>query len=371
MKLKIVSILVLFTFMHSTSWGKVNWPDKEWKKSTLSDVKIDKNKFEKFKEYVFDNNAKFETDGIVLIKNGSLVFEHYAHGYNANMKHLLWSATKSVSNALVGIAVKQGRIGLTSNASDYYKNLQSGKGKGITVKHLLNMSSGLNWTETYESNPFISDVIEMLYVDGHKDMALYTSKIKAKFKPDTNFRYSSGETNLLLGILKKSLGTERFEKYPWVELFDPIGISSAVWERDEAKTFVGSSYLYLTPQDMARFGLLYLREGKWKDQQILNPSWIKFSKTLAPTFSKTDLDEDDQNQTHGAHFWLNLPVKSKNLKRPFPDAPEDLYYASGHHGQMITIIPSLDLILVRTAFDKDEDIDKNKMFKLLIESVEK
>jgi len=91
---------------------------------------------------------------------------------------------------------------------------------------------------------------------------------------------------------------------------------------------------------------------------------------LAPSFSKTDLNEEENNQGYGAHWWLNVEHPKKGLKRPYPDAPNDLFMALGHHGQSISIIPSLDLVIVRTGEDKDKAIDRNKMYKLLIESIE-
>ena len=324
-------------------------------------------KFDSLLDYTFSTSAKHKTDGLVVISKGKLVLEKYENGYQRDSLHLLWSVSKSVTSLLTGVLVKEGRLSLDEKISTFYPELGE-----VTIKNLLQMSSGISWNEGYEGNPLNSNVIQMLYTSGHKDMAHYTSKVKINSLPDEVFKYSSGETNLLMGYIKKKVNDDKsYSSLPWVKIFSPLGIEEAVWERDASGTFVGSSYLYLRPRDLALIGQLYLQNGRFKGEQLITPQWVEFSRTMAPSFGKTILEGTSNNESYGAMWWLNLPSAQKNTPRPYPNAPEDLYMALGHHGQMLAIIPSLDLIVVRTAEDKSVGIDKDKFFKLLISSLEK
>jgi CubicO group peptidase (beta-lactamase class C family) len=364
---QLISISLILLFSGNLSEANI-WPSEKWNKLSFNNTKLDAKKFDVFRKYLFNSENDHITDGIVIIKNGNLLYEQYENGYSEKTSHLFWSAAKSFTNALVGIAIKKELLTLETKSNQFYQNH---KDKDISVKNLLQMSSGIDWNEGYEGNPLRSTVVKMLYTDGFLDMAKYVSSIETHSKADQVFRYSSGDTNLLMGILRQALGNSKYELFPWNELFIPLGITSAVWERDHQKTFVGSSYLYMTPKDAARFGLLFLRKGIWKKKRILDSSWIDFSTRLAPSFSKTKRGDKFNNFGYGAHWWLNLPIPNKGLKRPYPDAPSDLFLALGHHGQSISIIPSLDMIIVRTAEDKEKPIDRNKMYKLLLESFEK
>ncbi|WP_164848350.1 serine hydrolase [Halobacteriovorax sp. HLS] len=318
-------------------------------------------------EYAFDTKAGYKTDGLVVIHKGHIVVENYANGYNRESLHLLWSISKSVTSLLTGILIKEGRVSLDDKISEYYPGLGE-----VSVKNLLQMSSGIAWNEGYENNPLDSNVIQMLYTSGHKDMASYTSKVKIGSPPNTTFKYSSGETNLLMGFIKNRIAhSDNYANLPWEKIFTPLGISEAVWERDLSGTFVGSSYLYLRPLDLAKIGQLYLQNGSFNDNEIISSKWVNFSRSMAPAFEQTYLEGTANGESYGAMWWLNLPSLSKKTTRPYPSAPKDLYMALGHHGQMLAIIPSLDLIVVRTAEDKSQALDKDYLFKLLINSLEK
>ena len=129
---------------------------------------------------------------------------------------------------------------------------------------------------------------------------------------------------------------------------------SAVFEIDASGTFIGSSYLYATMRDYARFGLLYLNDGKWLGEQILPEGWVKF----------TTIDANGSDGKYGAFFWLN------HSKNKYPDVPTDMFSCQGHDGQYIYIIPSKDLVVVRTGFSKNGDFDSNLFLKEIVAAVE-
>ena len=295
---------------------QANWPDGRWEKQDPEKAGFDYLKLYEMQKYVFAKDQGFETDGLVIIRNGRLVFERYENGYAFDKPHRIWSISKSVSNAVVGAAIKSGHIRLKDLIASQYPEMAKHEWKRkISVKNLLHMSSGLKWVEGYENRIANSDVLKILYGDEYKDMADYVSRLPAKCQPDECFNYSSGETNLLMGYLKKVLG-ENYNLFPWTHLFYKIGITSATWEQDGSGTFVGSSFVLMTPRDLAKFGLLYLRGGKTNTEQVIPRKFIDWSLQLAPAFNRTELPADRNKNGFGAHWWLNSEIPRKNLGKP-------------------------------------------------------
>ena len=152
----------------------------------------------------------------------------------------------------------------------------------ITYRELLQMRSGIDFDEAYEFAPLFSSVLAMLYTRGRADMAAFAAAQPMAAEAGTVWRYKSGDSLILAAALRDLVGADRYPDYPWTALFDRIGVTSAVWERDAAGTFVGSSYLYLTPRDLARIGLLYLRDGCWAGTRILPEGWVAFAGHAEP-----------------------------------------------------------------------------------------
>ena len=153
---------------------------------------------------------------------------------------------------------------------------------------------------------------------------------------------------------------------PWEYLFNPLEMSNVTWEQDRTGTFVGSSYLYMTPGDLAKLGLLYLRDGIWNGKRLLPEDWVEYSTMVAPAFAKTSLEGFANRENYGAHWWLNKSNKEKGFKRPYPDAPESLCIALGHYGQSLAIFPEENMLVVRTAYDKNGEINLNTLYKLIL-----
>ena len=260
-------------------------------------------------------------------------------------------------------------------AYKHYPILDTEGKRRITINHLLRMSSGLDWIEEYSINFFKlykgklldSNVVEMLYME--EDMGGYSAQQKLVRKPDEQFYYSSGTSNILMSLLKAKLGKDSYEALPWKHLFTPLGMSNVTWEQDRAGTFVGSSYLYMKPRDLAKVGLLYLNNGIWKGERLLPKDWVEYTTTAAPSFAKTKLKGFANRENYGAHWWLNKNNQEKGLARPYPDAPESLYMALGHYGQSLAIFPEQNMLVVRTAYDQDDGIDRNTLYKLILASL--
>ncbi len=352
------------------------WPTSDWKVVPPEKQGVNSADLQKVLDYCFtrtgdDQDRKgIRTDGLIIVRGGYIISEKYERGFAADRPHLIWSVSKSFVNALYGIAVKDGKADLNEKAYKYYKPLDSDSHRDISIDNILRMSSGIDWNEGYETSPLKSSVIAMLWTAGRNDMALFTSGFPLAHKPGTYLYYSSGDSNLLMAILK-NLYKERYNSLPWERLFDKIGMKNVTWERDKSGTFVGSSYIYATPKDIAKFGFLYLNDGKWNNEKIFPDGWLDYTMTTAPSFFNTPNYPKLEEHEMSAQWYTNFGDPKRNFLKPWPDAPSDTFAASGHWGQKIWVIPSLDLIIVRVADDRDDSFNENKFLKLLIQSIRK
>jgi CubicO group peptidase (beta-lactamase class C family) len=298
----------------------------------------------------FDEKDQIQkrTRSFLVIYKDKIIAEKYETGFDKNSKILGWSMTKSITSAMFGILQKQGKYDINKPAP--IKEWQNDERKLITTNDLLHMNSGLEWEEKYDK---ICDATKMLFEA--ENMSRVQLEKSAAFKPNTHWNYSSGTTNLLSGILRKQFKThQEYLDFWYSALIDKIGMNSMIVETDMAGNYVGSSYGWATTRDWSKFGLLYLHKGNWNGEQILDESWVKYTATPTNT----------SNGRYGGHFWLNASGH-------FPDVPKDMYYCSGFQGQMVAIIPSLDLVIVRMGLKEDPEFDFNEMLKGIIGSLGK
>lgn len=311
---------------------------------------VDYSKLDKAVANAFDGKGEKmkRTRSVLVVYKDKIIAEKYDTGFDKNSKILGWSMTKSITSAMFGILQKQGKIDIYKPASiAEWANDERDK---ITINDLLHMNSGLAWDEDYTK---ISDVTKMLFLA--EDMSQTQLKKPAAFKPNTHWNYSSGTTNLLSGILRKQFKThQEYLDFWYSALIDKIGMNSMIVETDMAGNYVGSSFGWATTRDWSKFGLLYLHKGNWNGEQILDESWVKYAGT--PTVGSSG--------KYGAHFWLNAGGRYK-------DAPKDLFFCSGYQGQMVFIIPSLDLVIVRMGLTEEPEFDFNGFLKGIIGSLKK
>jgi CubicO group peptidase (beta-lactamase class C family) len=301
-------------------------------------------------EDAFDKKGQKDkrTRSVIVIYKNKIIAEKYEDGFNKNSKILGWSMTKSLTATYFGILQKQSKFDIMKPAPiAEWKNDERSK---ITTNDLLHMNSGLEWEEDYGK---ISDVTKMLFIE--EDMTKSQINKPLVGKPNNTWNYSSGTTNLLSGILRKQFKThQEYLDFWYTNLLDKIGMNSAIVETDMAGNFVGSSYGWATTRDWAKFGLLYLHKGNWNGEQIFNESWVKYVSTPTNT----------SNGQYGAQFWLNAGGR-------FPNAPKDMYYASGYQGQMVAIFPSHDIVIVRMGLKEDPEFDFNGLLSGVVGSLEK
>ncbi|EIA10060.1 serine hydrolase domain-containing protein [Flavobacterium frigoris] len=322
--------------------------NNEPKDTVFSDVDYDKLNLAVANAFDVEDKKDKRTRSLLVIYKDKIIAEKYDTGFNKESKILGWSMTKSITSAIFGVLQKQRKYDIYQAAP--VQEWQNDSRKLITTNDLLHMNSGLEWEENYST---ICDATKMLFMS--QDMSRAQLEKPAAFKPNSNWNYSSGTTNLLSGILRQQFKThQEYLDFWYSALIDKIGMNSMVIETDMVGNYVGSSYGWATTRDWAKFGLLYLHKGNWNGDQILEESWVKY--TAKPT--------NTSDGKYGAQFWLNAGGK-------FPDVPREMYYCSGFQGQMVAIIPSHDLVIVRMGLKEDPEFDFNGMLKGIIGSFKK
>lgn len=309
---------------------------------------IDYQKLHQAVHNAFDPKDKdsLMTRALVVIYKDRIIAEKYDEGFDKDAPILGWSMTKSLLATLFGILDYQGKLDI--NATHLFPEWENDNRKNITLNSLLQMSSGLEWNEDYNH---ISDVTRMLFLD--QDMSEMQLKKPLAYPIGEHWNYSSGTTNLLSKYLRNQLVThQQYLDFPVKNLFDKLGMSSAMIETDVTGNYVFSSYGWGTARHWGKLGLLYLHKGKWKNEQILRESWVKYVSTPCKG-SKGE---------YGAHFWLNAG-------KIYPDVPQTMFSMNGHQGQRVFILPEQDMVVVRFGLNETTEIDFNKMLREIIAAV--
>ncbi|KIG12832.1 Beta-lactamase class C [Enhygromyxa salina] len=282
-----------------------------------------------------DPAAPRRTRALVIIHDGRLIAERYAAGFDANTPLPGWSMAKTVTNALVGLLVARGELELDAPAPvPEWREGPSDPRAAITTSQLLRMSSGLQFEERY--GPFGAGS-DMLFVDESCAELAVSQPLVAE--PGTRYAYSSGTANIVARIVR-----DRFEdpgaqlRFAQRELFEPLGIRSAVLELDPSGVFIGSSFALMSARDWARLGQLYLNDGVWAGRQLLPTGWVEYTRTPAPAAARGE---------YGALVQTNVGAPGQPEDRRLPSLPTDAFEMVGYEGQSVLIVPSRRAVIVR------------------------
>ena len=282
--------------------------------------------------HLIRNGSYKNIDSMLIVKNNKLVLETYSHGWNRTMRHDLRSATKSVTSALVGIALDKGFIKNTDQSAwdsfptyKPFKNWSETK-KDITIRHLLTMSTGLECNDRKHSSVGNEEKMYKTW-----DWVKFFLNLPVAETPGAKFSYCTAAPVTLGGIVSETLG-KPVPEFAKDVLFGPLGIENYHWEYMPSGRADTGGHLHMTPRDMAKFGLLFLNGGEWKGARIISESWTRESVQWVHDFSPF--------RGYGYLWWLN--------KWQYKDELITSFSASGNGGQYIMVFPDLDMVVVFT-----------------------
>jgi CubicO group peptidase (beta-lactamase class C family) len=304
-------------------------------------------------EAFFTRPELAETRAVVVLRDGAAIAERYAPGYGPNTRFVSWSMAKSVTSTLIGQLVGEGRLRLDDPAPvpEWHRRPDDPRAQ-ITLRHLLHMASGLQHRETGEPLPG-ADTIRILFTNRAGDAAGASKAKPLEATPGSIFEYSTATSVILADIVQRTVAPgartpaqrrKAMRAHMLARLIRPAGLSTLVCEFDAAGTMLGGSLCHASARDWARFGQLYLDDGRVHGRQVVPADWVRFVRTPSAVDSG-----------YGGHFWLNRPRPRGRDAALFPQAgPSDAFAAIGHLGQYVLISPSNRLVVVRLGTTQDE-----------------
>ncbi len=313
----------------------VNWPTSEWPRGEGSV----QSELEDVVQQLFENEAVGPTNAVVIIQGGKVLVERYGgvkeffdrdpEPITKESGLLSWSMAKSMGHTLVGTLVDQGLLDPQQPAPVPEWQTPGDPRQKITLAQLLEMRDGLAFSEVYELGQ-TSHVVEMLFGEGKPDMAHYTASLPLGHEPGTFFNYSSGTSNVISRIVADQVGYgDSYRQYIDQRLFGPLGMKSAEVSFDDRGVFIASSFVHANALDFAKFGLLYLRGGEWDGARIISEEWAATAQ-IPHSFDA----EGGLGHFYSWQWWVTGDKYGT-------------YWASGYEGQMISVVPALDALILR------------------------
>lgn len=294
-----------------------------------------------------------ETRAVVLMANGKIAAERYAPGYDKDTRFVSWSMAKTVTGVLIGMLVADGLLALDEPAPVPLWQRPGDPRAAITLRHLLQMRSGLRHTEAGDP-PYESSEVRMLFLDGRDDMARWAEEQPLEAAPGKQFEYSSNTSVILADIAARALTTsdtpdarrKAVADYLQTRLFAPLGMTSMVPEFDARGTLIGGSLMHATARDWAKFGELLRRKGRTPSgEQLVPQRWVEAMVTPSPA-----------SPHYGFQTWLNRALPEGEEHPLLPDrAPASLFSLIGHMGQYVLVSPSQRVTLVRLGHSGAEE----------------
>lgn len=275
-----------------------------------------------------DDEKTINSRAMVVLYKGRLIGEGYEEGFDKDSRLLGWSMTKSLTSTMAGLMIRDGYFSLDTKAP--VTEWGGTEKEAITYRDLIQMSSGLKFEEDYAS---LSDANIMLWISD--TMGIQTIDNPLEAAPGEKWYYSSGTSNLLMKLMRGYFPDQNsYLDYLNQELFNRIGAYSMIIEPDGSGHFVGSSFGWGTARDWARIGQVYLDSGRWQGEQILPQDWV--------AFVQQEPKDPEAKNVYGGHFWLSQKESG---------VASDAYFMNGFHSQMVIIIPSEELVIVRLGVD--------------------
>jgi len=317
----------------------IEWPDGDLVADKSLPGEIDPAMLQAASDWAFNRRSPEQvTVSLLVLYRGEIVHERYAPGFDMRTRTRTWSTAKSIAVTLFGMLVDEGRMTLDEPLDiEWLPDLpsaQSDPRRAITLRHVLQMSSGLDPVDSfgmeYATGSGLAYWAGASSVNGARRRALVR-------EPGAVWEYENYDTLLAVYAMKRALGSEAaYHSYPRSALLDRIGMRNTLLSTDRFGDFILSSQVYTNARDLARFGLLYLNDGVWNGKRLLSREWIEFVRTPAPATA-------ERGHFYGAQWWLVPDGRD--------DVPKDAYTTAGNRGQFVIVVPSHDVVIVRRGLD--------------------
>ncbi len=319
--------------------AEIPWPNGDLLESRSLPPDVDAAALQAASDWAFVRESPEQvTISLVIVKGGDIIHERYAPGVDVTTRTRTWSTAKSIAVTLIGMLVDDGRLALDEPLGfDFLPKVSSPESdprSAITLRHVLNMSSGLypvdNAGLEYATGSGLSYWAGASSVDGMRNRGLLR-------EPGTRWDYENYDALLAVYAMKLALGDQQtYLEFPRRALLDRIGMRNTLVSVDRFGDFILSSQVYTNARDLARFGLLYLQGGTWNGKRLLSQEWIDFVRTPAPATTK-------RGNFYGGQWWLVPDGRT--------DVPKSAYAAAGNRGQYVIVVPTHDLVIVRRGLD--------------------
>jgi CubicO group peptidase (beta-lactamase class C family) len=315
------------------------WPGGDLTESKALPLEVDPTALSAASDWVFNRgSAQQDTLSLIVLYKGEIIHERYAKGIDMSTRTRTWSTAKSVASTLIGMLVDEGRLKLDAPLGFEWlpelANPENDPRNAITLRHVLNMSSGLYTVDSfgmeYATGSGLAYWAGASSVKGARDRGLVRI-------PGTYWDYENYDTLLAVYAMKLALGdVGAYAAFPRKALLDRIGMRNTLVSRDRFGDFIFSSQMYTNARDLARFGLLYQQGGVWEGERLISEEWIEFERTPAPATAQ-------RGNMYGAQFWLVPDDRN--------DVPKTAYATAGNRGQYVVIVPSHEMVIVRRGLD--------------------
>jgi CubicO group peptidase (beta-lactamase class C family) len=319
--------------------AEIAWPDGDLTEDKPLPPGVNAAALQAASDWTFDRESPEQvTLSLVIVKGGDIIHERYAPGVDVTTRTRTWSTAKSIAVTLIGMLVDNDRLALDAPLGfDFLPKVstpESDPRSAITLRHVLNMSSGLypvdNAGLEYATGSGLSYWAGASSVDGMRNRGLLR-------KPGARWDYENYDLLLAVYAMKLALGDQQtYLEFPRRALLDRIGMRNTLVSVDRFGDFILSSQVYTNARDLARFGLLYLQDGTWNGERLLSQEWIDFVRTPAPATA-------ERGNFYGGQWWLVPDGRN--------DVPKSAYSTAGNRGQYVIVVPTHDLVIVRRGLD--------------------
>lgn len=311
------------------------WPDGDLIENEGPSNNVDVERLKQTVSSAFDLKTYGEgapTSAIVIVHRGRIIAEQYRQDFDLHTPQRTWSVAKSIAASVIGVAIQKGILELQASSLIPEWRSKADPRSAITLENLLHMSSGL-WSTGSRTD-------DVYFGAGLANQHASTTPLESR--PGGRWKYANNDTLLAIYSYRVALNDDQqYLAFPFKELLFKIGMQHTWLETDWDGNFIMSSQVWTTARDLARLGLLYLNNGRWNGEQILPEWWAGYVRQAAS--AQPAKENNGPQRAYGAQFWLY---------RDFPGLPEDSHAMLGNRGQIVMLIPSQELVIVRRGFDQ-------------------